>query len=120
MNLKNSWLNFLKSIAKKQDCCRIHTCVVKLLFLQKTTHDITFYYIAILSCLPEIKFAEEKIWHKLREKTEKDNSQRKREEDTESKLFLLKRQTEKASIDKKQLVEEKKQQVYIYFFEMHC
>jgi len=65
------------------------------------------YYIYITN----LYYAEETLCRRLGDKTAKDNAARRKDEEAESKLVLLKRQSEKASLDRKYLIEEKKKQV---------
>ena len=58
-----------------------------------------------------ILILEEKLWRKLNENTEKEYASQKKKEIEDSKLAVVRRETEKAQVDKKILAEEKKKQV---------
>ncbi|XP_059472106.1 coiled-coil domain-containing protein 40-like [Neocloeon triangulifer] len=78
--------------------------------LEKCNKEFTGNHREVAKNLQEAQIMEQNLWHSLGEKTLKDNLIRRKEEEAEAQLALVRRQTEKAKIDKRNLIEEKKKQ----------
>ncbi|XP_065341918.1 coiled-coil domain-containing protein 40 [Cloeon dipterum] len=83
--------------------------------LEKCTKELADNHRDQTKALHAAQIFEKNLWILLGEKTMKDNLARKAEETTESKITMMQRQTEKAQVDKKVLIEEKrKQDEFVY------